>query len=30
MAFAVKAVIDKAARRAASHDGDVWIFNDAL
>ena len=29
MAFAVKAVIDKAAARGtASHEGDVWIFND--
>jgi N-methylhydantoinase B len=28
MAFAVKAVIDKAARRDGIHEGDVWIFND--
>ena len=28
MAFAVKAVIDKAARRGGIHEGDVWIFND--
>jgi N-methylhydantoinase B len=29
MAFAVKAVIDKAARDGDLADGDVWIFNDA-
>lgn len=29
MAFAVKAVIDKAARDGDIADGDVWIFNDA-
>ncbi|MFP4274890.1 MAG: hydantoinase B/oxoprolinase family protein [Paracoccaceae bacterium] len=29
MAFAVKAVIDKAARQGGPKDGDVWIFNDA-
>ncbi|WP_037545211.1 hydantoinase B/oxoprolinase family protein [Stappia stellulata] len=28
MAFAVKAVIDKAATSGGVHDGDVWIFND--
>ncbi len=28
MAFAVKAVIDKAARSGGVHEGDVWIFND--
>ncbi len=28
MAFAVKAVIDKAARREGVAEGDVWIFND--
>jgi N-methylhydantoinase B len=28
MAFAVKAVIDKAARRDGINEGDVWIFND--
>ncbi|WP_420394330.1 hydantoinase B/oxoprolinase family protein [Acuticoccus sp.] len=28
MAFAVKAVIEKAARRGGLHEGDVWIFND--
>jgi N-methylhydantoinase B len=28
MAFAVKAVIDKAARRGGINEGDVWIFND--
>lgn len=28
MAFAVKAVIDKAARQGGIHEGDVWIFND--
>ena len=28
MAFAVKAVIDKAAERGGLHPGDVWIFND--
>jgi N-methylhydantoinase B len=28
MAFAVKAVIDKAARQGGVHEGDVWIFND--
>ena len=28
MAFAVKAVIDKAARQGGVHQGDVWIFND--
>lgn len=28
MAFAVKAVIDKAARQDGVHEGDVWIFND--
>ncbi|MEO3388643.1 hydantoinase B/oxoprolinase family protein [Mesorhizobium sp. CAU 1741] len=28
MAFAVKAVIDKAARQDGIKDGDVWIFND--
>ena len=28
MAFAVKAVIDKAARRDGIREGDVWIFND--
>ncbi|MEM9220822.1 MAG: hydantoinase B/oxoprolinase family protein [Pseudomonadota bacterium] len=28
MAFAVKAVIAKAAQRGGVHDGDVWIFND--
>lgn len=28
MAFAVKAVIDKAASRDGIHEGDVWIFND--
>ncbi len=29
MAFAVKAVIDKAAAQGGPRDGDVWIFNDA-
>lgn len=29
MAFAVKAVIEKAAERGELNDGDVWIFNDA-
>ncbi|TCT11570.1 N-methylhydantoinase B [Tepidamorphus gemmatus] len=29
MAFAVKAVIDKAAAEGGPQDGDVWIFNDA-
>ncbi|WP_101069157.1 hydantoinase B/oxoprolinase family protein [Roseovarius salinarum] len=29
MAFAVKAVIDKAAEQGGPQDGDVWIFNDA-
>jgi N-methylhydantoinase B len=29
MAFAVKAVIDKAAGQGGPQDGDVWIFNDA-
>lgn len=29
MAFAVKAVIDKAAETGGPRDGDVWIFNDA-
>ena len=29
MAFAVKAVIDKAAQQGGPNDGDVWIFNDA-
>jgi len=29
MAFAVKAVIDKAAEQGGPKDGDVWIFNDA-
>ncbi|MFN3143777.1 MAG: hydantoinase B/oxoprolinase family protein [Paracoccaceae bacterium] len=29
MAFAVKAVIDKAAEQGGPRDGDVWIFNDA-
>ena len=29
MAFAVKAVIEKAAERGELCDGDVWIFNDA-
>jgi len=29
MAFAVKAVIDKAAAQGGPQDGDVWIFNDA-
>ncbi len=28
MAFAVKAVIDKAARQGGISEGDVWIFND--
>ncbi len=28
MAFAVKAVIDKAARSGGVNEGDVWIFND--
>ncbi len=28
MAFAVKAVIDKAAAQGGPRDGDVWIFND--
>ena len=28
MAFAVKAVIDKAARQGGPRDGDIWIFND--
>ncbi|MAW88292.1 MAG: hydantoin utilization protein B [Phyllobacteriaceae bacterium] len=28
MAFAVKAVIDKAAKTGGIHEGDVWIFND--
>ena len=28
MAFAVKAVIDKAARQGSIEEGDVWIFND--
>ena len=28
MAFAVKAVIDKAAKSGGVHEGDVWIFND--
>ena len=28
MAFAVKAVIDKAAAQDGVHEGDVWIFND--
>jgi N-methylhydantoinase B len=28
MAFAVKAVIDKAARQGGVNEGDVWIFND--
>ncbi|MDE3237747.1 MAG: hydantoinase B/oxoprolinase family protein [Paracoccaceae bacterium] len=28
MAFAVKAVIDKAAEEGGAKDGDVWIFND--
>jgi N-methylhydantoinase B len=28
MAFAVKAVIDKAAAQGGHHEGDVWIFND--
>ena len=28
MAFAVKAVIEKAARQDGPRDGDVWIFND--
>ncbi|GAB4347263.1 MAG: hydantoinase B/oxoprolinase family protein [Oricola sp.] len=28
MAFAVKAVIDKAANSGGVHEGDVWIFND--
>jgi len=28
MAFAVKAVIDKAAKSGGVRDGDVWIFND--
>ncbi|PHP68908.1 hydantoin utilization protein B [Zhengella mangrovi] len=28
MAFAVKAVIDKAAASGGVHEGDVWIFND--
>lgn len=28
MAFAVKAVIDKAAKQGGVHAGDVWIFND--
>ena len=28
MAFAVKAVIEKAARAGGVHEGDVWIFND--
>ena len=28
MAFAVKAVIDKAAKQGGVSDGDVWIFND--
>ncbi|MDH3739758.1 MAG: hydantoinase B/oxoprolinase family protein, partial [Alphaproteobacteria bacterium] len=28
MAFAVKAVIDKAAKEGGATDGDVWIFND--
>jgi N-methylhydantoinase B len=29
MAFAVKAVIDKAATRGGPQDGDIWILNDA-
>jgi len=29
MAFAVKAVIDKAAAQGGPQDGDIWIFNDA-
>ena len=29
MAFAVKAVIEKAAERGDLQDGDIWIFNDA-
>ncbi|WP_099825609.1 hydantoinase B/oxoprolinase family protein [Oceaniglobus indicus] len=29
MAFAVKAVIDKAAEQGGPVDGDIWIFNDA-
>ena len=29
MAFAVKAVIDKAAEQGGPQEGDVWIFNDA-
>ncbi|WP_102107899.1 hydantoinase B/oxoprolinase family protein [Oceaniglobus roseus] len=29
MAFAVKAVIDKAAAQGGPRDGDVWVFNDA-
>jgi len=28
MAFAVQAVIEKAAKRGGANDGDVWIFND--
>jgi len=28
MAFAVKAVIEKAKRQGGVHEGDVWIFND--
>tara|TARA_R110002020_G_scaffold170229_4_gene359692 strand:+ start:14562 stop:16298 length:1737 start_codon:yes stop_codon:yes gene_type:complete len=28
MAFAVKAVIDKADKQGGVHEGDVWIFND--
>ena len=28
MAFAVRAVIEKAAERGGVHEGDVWIFND--
>ncbi|MCY0151073.1 hydantoinase B/oxoprolinase family protein [Hoeflea alexandrii] len=28
MAFAVKAVIEKAAKQGGVHEGDVWIFND--
>ena len=28
MAFAVKAVIDKAAKQGGPRDGDIWIFND--
>ena len=29
MAFAVKAVIDKAATQGGAQEGDIWIFNDA-